>query len=338
MDKVVINLDGKPTEVTRRHIPLNKITLDVKNPRIQYFIDTNLHDQVTQDKVKFALGEGNEQYERLKDHIERNGGIYNPIWVVSKDDYFLVIEGNTRSFIYEELAEKYVNDDRWKTIDSYILPEWIEKNRINFIRLEAHLFGQTPWDAYEKARELYRLHVEEDYAIKRLEQLTKMNAFEIRNSIQAFKDMEEQYLKKYRSPMERLKFSYFVEFRKNKELKKLVKDGRLGLLDFCDWVGEGKFSRGEEIRKLPSVLKDDEAKQVLVEEDFQSALDQLEQKNPAVKSKLFENIEAVISGLENMPFNELDEIKRGFQPAKIKSLEGLYGTISNFLKNINSIK
>jgi len=53
--------------------------------------------------------------------------------------------------------------------------------RINFIRLEKHLFGTTPWSAYEKARELHRLHNDEDYSIKRLQSLTKLSSAEIRN-------------------------------------------------------------------------------------------------------------------------------------------------------------
>jgi hypothetical protein len=156
--------------------------------------------------------------------------------------------------------------------------------------------------------------MKEDYPLRRLEQLTKMSAFEIRNNIQAFKDMEEQYLPKYNKPIERLKFSYFVEFRKNKELKKLISEGKTSLLDFCNWVGQGKFRRGEDVRKLSLVLKDDEAKQALIDDDFQAALDQLEQKNPSAKSKLFEKIEDVIEGIDNMHWEEYDEINKGQQP------------------------
>jgi len=47
--------------------------------------------------------------------------------VVPKDNYFIVVEDNTRSFVYEELSEKYVNDDKWKNIDSYVLPYKIDK-------------------------------------------------------------------------------------------------------------------------------------------------------------------------------------------------------------------
>jgi hypothetical protein len=338
MDNLTVNLDGIPTEIKRLKVPLKQLILDIENPRIQYYLDTRLNDDITQEKVKFALAEGNDQYERLKAHIELNGSIYDPIWVVPKDGYFTVIEGNTRAFIYEELSEKYVNDKKWKEIDAYILPYKVDRNVINFIRLEKHLFGPTPWAAYEKARELYRLHTQEDYSLKRLEQLTKLSTYEIKNNIQAYMDMEEQYLKKYNKPSERLKFSYFVEFRKNKGLKKIVKEGKVSLMEFCDWVGEGKFNRGEDIRKLAIVLKDEQAREALINDDFQAALDQLEQKNPAAKSKLFEKIEDVIVGLEGLPFGELDEIKRGLQPAKVNSLKRVHEIISNLLKNIGTIK
>ncbi len=149
MNALSVNLDGRTVEIQRAKIPLIKLVLDVENPRIQYYLDTRLNDDITQEKIKFALAEGNDQYDKLKEHIERNGGIYDPIWVVPEGEFFRVIEGNTRSFVYEEL-----------------------------------------------------------------------------------------------------KFSYFVEFRKNKELKRLVNEGKLSLLDFCDWVGEGKFGRGEDIRKF----------------------------------------------------------------------------------------
>ncbi|MCL4474723.1 MAG: hypothetical protein M1508_00650 [Nitrospirae bacterium] len=333
-----VNLDGISTELRRLKIDLKQLILDIENPRIQYFLDTRLNDNINQEKIKFALAEGNDQYEKLKEHIERNKGIYDPIWVVPKDDFYTVIEGNTRAFIYEELSEKYVNDEKWKSIDAYVLPYKVDRNVINFIRLEKHLFGTTPWDAYEKARELYRLNTEEDYSLKRLEQLTKLSASDIRNNIQAFMDMEKQYLPKYNKPAERLKFSYFVEFRKIRELKRLFKDGKVTLEEFCDWVGEGKFRRGEDIRKLPMVLKDEQSRQALIDDNFQAALDQLEQKNPAAKSKLFEKIEDVVDGLEGLPFGELDEIKRGLQPAKVDSLKKLYNVTTNLLRDIGTIE
>jgi len=202
MSTISVNLDGRTIEIQRVQAPLKQLILDVENPRIQYYLDTRLNDNITQDKIKFALAEGNDQYDKLREHIERNGGIYDPIWIVPEGDFFRVIEGNTRSFVYEELSEKYVNEKKWKEIPAYVLPHKVNRDAINFIRLEKHLFGQTPWAAYEKARELYRLNDVEDYSIKRLEQLTKLSASEIKNNIQAFQDMDQQYLPKYNKPSE----------------------------------------------------------------------------------------------------------------------------------------
>src|SRR4030043_1291200 len=88
MDPLNVHLDGIPTEIRRLRIDLKQLILDIENPRIQYFLDTRLNDNVTQEKIKFALAEGNDQYEKLKEHIERNGGIYDPIWVMPKEKFF----------------------------------------------------------------------------------------------------------------------------------------------------------------------------------------------------------------------------------------------------------
>ena len=103
MDALSVNLDGIPTNIRRLKIGLKQLILDIENPRIQYFLDTRLNDNITQEKIKFALAEGNDQYEKLKEHIERNGSIYDPIWVVPRKNTILsskVIHGvhMTRNF------------------------------------------------------------------------------------------------------------------------------------------------------------------------------------------------------------------------------------------------
>lgn len=334
----VIPLDGMPTIVEMTKVKVSDLVLDIGNPRIQYYLDTRIKNSITIEEIELAIAESNEQFPRLKEHIEQNGGIYNAIWVIRQNDgRFRVIEGNTRALIYSELGVKYINEPKWKVIDSYILPSAVERKKINFIRLEAHLFGPTPWDAYEKARELYRLNSEEDYSIQRLQQLTKLGAYEIKNNIQAFKDMEEQYFPVYKKPGEQLKFSYFAEFRKNKDLRKLVQDGKLTLEQFCDLVGEGKFKRGEDVRRLAKVWKDEEARDVLIDENMEEALSQLAQKDPAAKSKLFEKMRDVSNGIETMPFGELDEIKSGLQPAKVNELIRLKKVVSKLLNQIGVV-
>ncbi len=47
MDALKVNLDGISIEIKRLKIPLSKLILDIENPRIQYFLDTRLNDNVT---------------------------------------------------------------------------------------------------------------------------------------------------------------------------------------------------------------------------------------------------------------------------------------------------
>jgi len=72
MSNITVNLDGIPIEIKRLKIPLKQLILDIENPRIQYYLDTKLNDNITQEKIKFSLAEGKEQYEKLKEHIELN--------------------------------------------------------------------------------------------------------------------------------------------------------------------------------------------------------------------------------------------------------------------------
>jgi hypothetical protein len=254
--KRVVPIEGRSIEISEEAIDLEQLMFDPSNPRIQFQLDTALDNALpTQEMLGFALTVGNDDYEGLKDNIEMNRGVLNPVWVVKDDGGYRIIEGNTRVQVLRDLHKKHPHDPVWTTIPAFILSEECSRDQINFIRLNAHLFGTTPWDAYEKARELYRLNTEDDYSFERLSRLTKMSVSEIRTSIQAFRDMAEQYLPAFPAPGEAKKFSYFVEFRKNAELKRLVSEGKLNLLDFCRWVGEGKFRRGEDVRRLAPVLK-----------------------------------------------------------------------------------
>jgi len=324
MRERVVHLDGQSVSIHEERVPLDQLELDAANPRIQYQLDTALTDEVTQGTLGFALTVANDQYEKLRDNIERNGGLLNPIWVApNSGGRFLVIEGNTRLQVYLDLREKYRHQDEWATIPCFVLPEQFTRDQVNYIRLEAHLFGTTPWDAYEKARELYKLNSEEDYSLERLSKMTKLSISEIRTQIQAFRDMKEQYLVHFPAPGEHQKFSYFVEFRKNGDLKRLVDSHALNVVDFAEWVGQGKFSRGEEVRRLGEVLRDPDAKEAFLAEDFSAALDQLAQKDPGAKSPLFDKIDDVIAGLKGMPWAELDHMRRGLSQSKVERLNQL---------------
>ena len=47
MENISVNLDGIPTEIKRLKIPLKQLIFDIENPHIQYFLDTQLDDDIT---------------------------------------------------------------------------------------------------------------------------------------------------------------------------------------------------------------------------------------------------------------------------------------------------
>jgi len=327
MSKIKLNIGGIPTEIETKEIDIDRIFLDQENPRIGLFRDSQVKDKLTQDEIKFALINKNpEAFNKLKESIEVNEGIINPIWVqpLDKNDY-IVVEGNTRLVIYQLLREKYPHKRTYKKILCRILPKHINERQREFIKLEAHLRGTTPWDSYEKARYLYILNDKEGYSVPALHRLTKLSQNEIRIFIQAFLDMQEQYLPRYGDdPSEVFKFSYFVEYEKNTKLKEEMKKHNLTISDFCTWVGTGKIPKAQLVRELRQILETKESREIFIKKGYDYAVEKLSIIKPTLTSPLFENIEKVIDGLKNLPSWEISEIIEGEQPIKRKLIIELY--------------
>src|SRR5689334_13402468 len=109
MTQLQVNLEGSSVVIEHRKVPLNTLLLDEGNPRIGLYKDSQLKPTLSSDDIRHAIvNRSPDAYAKLRDSIEINQGIINPIWVgPMRDNTHLVIEGNTRVLIYRELAEKY---------------------------------------------------------------------------------------------------------------------------------------------------------------------------------------------------------------------------------------
>lgn len=314
MEKLTINIDGVPTEITTKKVDIDKIYLDQENPRIGLFRDSQIKEDLSQDEIRFALINKNpEAFDKLRYSIEVNDGIINPIWLQPlNNEKYIIIEGNTRLVIYKELNDKYPHKEAYKKILSRVLPGRVTERQKDFIKLEAHLRGTTPWDSYEKARYLYLLNDREGYSVPVLQRLTRLSQNEIRLFIQAFLDMQDQYLPRFGDdPSEVFKFSYFVEYEKNTKLKEEMKRHNLTMSDFCNWVGSSRIPRAMLVRELQPLLESKETRETFISKGYDYALDKLSIIKPTLTSPLFENIEKVIEGLRNLPSWEIGEIREG---------------------------
>jgi hypothetical protein len=338
MAQIQVNLEGISVAVENRRVPLDILKLDAQNPRIGLYKDSQPKDAFSDEEIRHAIvNRGPDAYTKLRDSIEINQGVIHPIWIApAQHGKHLVIEGNTRVLIYRELAGKYPASDVWKTIPANVLPLGINDSQINFVRLEAHLRGITPWDAYERARYLYILSEKEGYSVTRLEQLTRLRRAEIETEIRAFRDMSDIYSPKFPDdPYQSQKFSYFVEYERNNRLKQQVERAGLGTADFCDWVGTQRLPKAENVRTLGDILGDSKATQHFLQDGYDQAIQYLALAKPDLVSPLFQRVEDVIERLRGLTFYEVEEIRAGEQPGRKRLLEELANVAGQIWRRVS---
>lgn len=326
MAQTLVNLEGVSVAVENRRVALPLLKLDVQNPRIGLYKDSQPKAVLSDAEIRHAIvNRGPDAYTKLRDSIEINHGIIHSIWIAPlQDGAHLVIEGNTRVLIYRELAEKYPADDVWKAIPAYVLPVGIRDSQINFVRLEAHLRGITPWDAYERARYLYILSEKEGYSVTRLEQLTRLRRAEIETEIRAFRDMSDIYSPKFPDDVyQSQKFSYFVEYERSNRLKQQVEKAGFGVADFCEWVGTHRLPKAENVRTLGDILGDAKATEHFLHDGYDQAIQYLALSQPDLVSPLFQRVEDLTERLKRLSFYEVEEICSGKQPGRKRLLEEL---------------
>jgi hypothetical protein len=329
-----IPIRGKKISARLMSISIDNLIYDEFNPRISLYRDSHLgalgRDSLPQEYIQYSL-QTPASYTSLKNSIIENNGAMFPLWVcgIGKNKY-LVIEGNTRLAIYNELHQEHPKDPAFKKINCFVLSYEIDANDKDFIRLTAHLNGQTPWDRYEQAKYLYILWEKKRHPIKYLAKITKLNTNEICEDIEAYKIMENEF-SKIIPPTDRSfvhRFSYFKEFVKNKKLKVLMGKQNLSEKDFCKWVAEGKLGEARDVRGLNNILNFKETRDLFLEKDFSAAIEKLKDVVPEKMDVVYKLISELTSRLKKMPWNKIKEI----DPHKKRIIEELKKELNAILR------
>lgn len=315
METLKIPMGDYVVKAYSKTIPVKEILFDEDNPRISLFKDSELTttgNGLSQESIAVALM-AQPSYSSLKRAIYENHGAMVPIWVVKEKNHYVVIEGNTRLFIYKDILDKE-DDSRFETINCMLLDlnmHDIDNEIKDFIRLTCHLKGTTEWDKYEQAKYLYTLYYINKYPIKTLAQRTKLSSTEIQQDIKAYEIMAKQFFPKYESdPNSVHKYSYFKEYVKDKKLQIAMESNSFNDSDFSNWVGEGKFEKAIEIRKLKEVLNNTDACKRFIEKDFDRAMDILKDVIPQKSEKLYILIDDMVKRLGAITYDEINELKQ----------------------------
>lgn len=268
------------------NIPLEKIELDERNPRIAHTLEP-IESGARQDFIALSLGQSSPEdedrhagttYTALKASIRQNLGVISPIIVSPRDNgTYLVIEGNTRVAIYRELAEENSPGD-WSKIPAIVQP--LTEKAEHAIRLQAHLVGIRPWRPYAKAKYLHDLYVNQKLSITEILDFCGGIARkrEIEQYIDAFRDMHAHYMPLVvNGAADYTRFSSFVELQKKPGLKQAIARAGFTLDDFAKWVDDGKIAMQENVRYLDRILANPDAKREFLAHDTREAMKILEQ-------------------------------------------------------------
>lgn len=254
-------------------INIDKVQLDKSNPRIAHYLDLYDENSLTSEVMALLLGTTADSCASLRESIKENGGIVHPIIINHfPDGRYIVVEGNTRLQIYREFRQKGI-PGKWDTIKA-IVYENIDEDTMHSIRLQAHLVGPREWDAYAKAKYLNYLANEKYMPMNSLVAYCggTSKASEIKNMIAAYQDMQKYYrsLCNDDSMFDIKKFHGFVELQKKNIIESLVYHGYTKS-DFSKWILEGRLSKLEDVRSIPSILNSKKATEIFLKENSKAA-------------------------------------------------------------------
>lgn len=309
-------------------LPVNNIELDRSNPRIANYLDLYDANKVNSDTMALLLGTTSDSCASLRESIRENGGIIHPI-IVNKtlDGRYIVIEGNTRLQIYRDFKKRNV-PGKWDFIRAIVYDD-LDQDSKHSIRLQAHLVGPREWDPYSKAKYLNYLANDENMPMSALVAYCGGNskASEIKHMIAAYQDMQEFYrpLCDDDSTFNIKKFHGFVELQNRNILESLCLHG-YSKKDFSQWMIEEKFSKLEDVRKLPDILNSKRAKEAFLKENSRAARNVLAAEEISSDS------------LKNVPYELLaKELIKRMNDFKQKEIDLLRHDI-DYMGKLNALK
>ena len=342
-------------EVNYTMLDVETISFDTENPRIKMDLE-KYGGRLNAERIHFALRSATDgkktvsSYNSLKGSILASGGAQYPITVVIKNQKRVCVDGNTRLAIHKQLAKEQEKGD-WGKIKAAVLENASERD-IEIIRVSAHLVGAREWPAYEKARYLHELRSKKFMDYGEMIALCGGNKKDIEHQIDAYHDMNEYYRDVVDDAAFHIdRYSGFVELQKPR-IKESIFEAGLDLKDFGEWIRDGKIYRLESVRKLPRILRDDEAKKVFLEggpRSIESASKLLDQrmnqdadnadKNITLESaSLYRLAEVLAQRIDDLPYSEIQALRdkeRGETVEQISALEYLSARLLELLKDVS---
>ena len=345
-DEIV--LDGVPVILRHERVSPHDVRLDPDNRRVRYVVESwGLPEgsESLEGKIEEYL-KGQDDVRKLTRQIEVNQGLIESV-IVKHDG--TVVEGNCRTVVYRNLAEKNPENIRWQEMPVRRLPAEISQRQIDVFLGSLHVAGKNEWSPAERAGYVYHMSEVENYSFDFLADHLRMSKSTLTDLKRAY-ELFDRYMDRS-DGMEKgvmSKWSYFDEFAK--KLKKRGKRGRpssaaqLDLIwwkgpadlpeKFLSWVSDdSKLPEGASVREFAKWVDDSEVLGVFEREGFEAADAEYRSRHPEEDSAFYKDVRRMILSLKNAPRSEVRALRNG-NAERIRLVRELHSELQDFLGEV----
>lgn len=320
-----LKIQGKSIPYTRASIPVADCILDPANPRIQFLVGQRA-GAASQDELDDLIW-SKDAVKALAQSVHQNGGVYEAIIVQRSGNKFLVREGNCRTVSARHLSEQYPEDMRFVSVPAMIFEDDLNEEDLAVLLADMHVSGKIRWDAYEQAKHVWVLYNVYGKTYDWLGNHLRLSKGTIIELLLAYSAMTD-FLQQHPEPSNIRKFSFFHELMKKRELREKYKSSPEFKQQFHGWLAQGKLSDAKQVRKLASVLENEDATRALNESGIEQAGRILIKNDPSLESDLFSALKRATEQLRKAPASEIQDLRAG-NPQKIIMLRDLARAIED---------
>jgi len=313
-----LTIENQQVAAIYEDLPLSQVRLDPDNPRVREQLrQLGVNGKVTPVQLRELILEISGVPALLRS-VRENKGLHEPIYVRADGR---VAEGNCRTAIYQFLKEAQPKETCWQRIPAWKLPTTVTERQIAVLQGHWHVAGKITWRAHEQAGHLHHMNTDLKMTPAEIAAAMRMTDLEVRRLLQAYETMTKDVIPRIKNADGREKFSYVLEFYKNKKLEDF-RSKKENVKFFTDLVVKDKLKGGAEVRKLHKILGDERTKKMLKTDGYAKAIALVGKSDPTADSAMFRKLTSVTATLEKMRRPVLERIKSGTKEKQI--LRDLY--------------
>jgi len=335
-----VTIYGRPILIKNEKRQIDQLRLNPDNPRLRH--ELLLGSRVLTEPELEELLWDQDRTKKLYQSILGSGGIQNPLWV---NETGTTIEGNRRVVVARRLKANFdsgqlkgpdatVAEEVVKNIPVKVLPNNVGVKEIDVLLAREHISGKYPWPAVDQAEHIHRMANQDGFPVETIAEVTERSRPWVYQKLTAFEWTREYLKSNARGNI--TDYSFFEELHKVKSaLKKKASFDVADTRDrtyFHSLISGGKITMAIQVRDLPDILADADAKKILETQGRDKAWIAVSTKNPAIASPTFQAISEATHALQTIPRNEYLDIPQ--DPAKKKLLFELSSELEKVRKDL----